>query len=235
MISMASSSSQRDPIVLTGEYIECSRVVYRALNIIYFVGVDDFEDWDTNTWSFVIDFAKKWDISMIRSLIVQELRYIALQPDKYKNVAWDLLVLSLKLGKSFLASQFFEWKDESNWSDAVYRSDGISLGDGWTEKVPFSAVVDRKDPSDLPDFQESCQGGAFDLGAGSYPHFLRLPPTVVWIILRAQHLATQGDQPPASETYKRLLVQACKSQAARIVADRRSRESPMRTRRNETK
>jgi hypothetical protein len=35
MISMAQSLTQRDPIILTDQYIECSRIVKMALDIVY--------------------------------------------------------------------------------------------------------------------------------------------------------------------------------------------------------
>lgn len=71
---MAHCSTQRDPIILTHQYVECSQVVKRTLDIIYTLNVGETEQQDANTLMYVIDFANKWDIAMITDLVQKEVR-----------------------------------------------------------------------------------------------------------------------------------------------------------------
>ena len=69
MISMAQSSPQRDPIIFTDEYVECSRIVKMALDIIYTLKVDEFGESLARSYMYVVDFGKKWDIDLLPSVI----------------------------------------------------------------------------------------------------------------------------------------------------------------------
>ena len=68
------SSTQRDPIVLTDQWIGCSQVVKTALDMIYTCRLDEIGDFNFNTYLYVVDFAQKWDIGMISTLMGNQFR-----------------------------------------------------------------------------------------------------------------------------------------------------------------
>jgi len=74
MISMAMSSTQKDPIVLTDQWVECSQVVKTALDMIYTSKLNEIGQENYNIYLYVVDFAQKWDIGMISTLMGNQFR-----------------------------------------------------------------------------------------------------------------------------------------------------------------
>lgn len=54
------SPQQQEPINVTDQWIECSRVIKRALDIIDTLEVGATGGGNTNLLAYVIDFAQKW-------------------------------------------------------------------------------------------------------------------------------------------------------------------------------
>jgi hypothetical protein len=213
MISMAQSSTQRDPIVFTGEWVESSRIVKMALDIIYTLEMEDLDETSARTYMYVVDFAKKWDIDLISNVIGKAVRRAL----KVKGCAsLELLLLSLKLNNNDLASLSFA-ADGQEWPEDA--EDGSEPG-----PHTDSAGLDRQSSTRLPlNYQSECfpcfpggeisfGGPTLDLGASWHQDFLQIPPTIVWIILKSQHLAAH-DKTPAKDHFKRLMDNACKHPA----------------------
>lgn len=188
MISMAQFANQQNTIIFTDQWMECSRVVERVLDIVYTLEVGELDGHDTNTLLYVSDFAQKWDISMISNLMVKEIRMwikVSYCP------AFDLLQLALKLGRNELSAEVMSAGSKQTWlanHDHKDESQRASL-DG-----PFVVLLPPNYQSETisPDNVSNPYGGdMFDLGVMPHQCFLKLPPTVVWAMLRAQNMSDQ--------------------------------------------
>lgn len=71
MIGLAKSSSQRDPITLSHQYVEHSLVVSAAFDIIYDREINSFSH--RNTLFHVVEFARNWDIPVIFKVMLKEI------------------------------------------------------------------------------------------------------------------------------------------------------------------
>jgi len=213
MISMAQSATQRDPIVLTGEWVESSRIVKMALDIIYTLEMEDIDETSARTYMFVVDFAKKWDIDLISKVIRKAIQATL----KVKGcAALELLLLSSRLNDNSLATLAFAAHGE-NWPADVTDTSGpgpntdtAGLDENSPRLLPLCYQSEHL-PS-FPGGERSFGGVPFDLGASWHQDFLQIPPTIVWIILKSQHLAAH-DKTPAKDHFKRLMDNACKHPA----------------------
>jgi hypothetical protein len=219
MISMAHCSTQRDPIILTHQYVECSQVVKRALDIIYTLNVGGTHHQDANTLMYVIDFANKWDIAMIIDLLQKEVRRRT-EKEVNRQIAdpsfpmFDHLRLALKLKDYKLACDVFASNKKSTWENEDLNNEPghlpletISL-DHIGPVLP-SNVVDEEPVENFANSTLSNGGDMHDLGGSYYPYFLTIPLPIVYIILRAQHLAAhkQGHQ---AGHFRALMKKACR-------------------------
>jgi hypothetical protein len=121
MIALADSSSQRDSIQLTDTEMEESEIVKRALDIIYNV---EFE-FSSNQYccdivSLIIDFANKWEISMITNLIQKDLFMDAKGKDGPSYPSHCFLI-ALKLRRNELACIFLERGEKEGWFEEDFR------------------------------------------------------------------------------------------------------------------
>lgn len=207
MIAIAQSSTQRDPIVFTNQWVECSRVVKRALDIIYTSEVDEIDEDNLNSNMYVVDFARKWDITVIRTLMANQIR---LSATKDKSPAFELLLISLKMNDNALAASAFGSRDREMWLGHEYAwiCEPAGLDDAEVVLPPnYQSEPYSRRPS--RDAKENPKGGdIFDLGASAYEWSIQLPPTVTWIILRSQHLSVHSRN-PAQEHFKRLMDLYC--------------------------
>jgi len=64
----------RDLIVLTDQWVECSQVVKTALDMIYTSKLNEIGQENYNIYLYVVDFAQKWDIGMISTLMGNQFR-----------------------------------------------------------------------------------------------------------------------------------------------------------------
>ena len=210
MISMAQSSPQRDPTIFTDEYVECSRIVKLALDIIYTLEVDYIGEVLARSYMYVVDFGKKWDIDLLSSAIGKAIR-ASLRIDPEDGPHLEFMLLAWKMNDNRLASLAFE-ANADEWPETHADEPGI---------VPMEKTsVDKSGEARLPlnfrseeiaTFAGDCQsfgGTMFDLGASYHQHFLQIPPTIVWIILKSQHLSAH-DKTPAKDHFKRLMDNAC--------------------------
>lgn len=228
MIAMAQSSSQRDPIVFTDKWVECSRVVKSALDIIYSSVVGEITEDNINSHLYVLDFARKWDITIIPILMGN---YVRLAVTKNGCLAFELLIVSLKMKDNDLATIAFgatdreEWNQEQDFYPAPTESTELD-DDSMTVLPP------NYESAPYPEYdclEDSHGGDIFDLGASSLQWFLRLPPTVVWIILRSQHLVSKDHKdlrPQKVAKYfgdlMNTICKFCPAQQCRNQADIRS-------------
>jgi hypothetical protein len=190
MIALAKSSSQRDPIHLTDTTFEREEIIERALDMIYTLDFDyDSDDHDLELVLCVIEFAKKWEISLITDIIRKDLERVINSKDG-PIYHFDSFLIALKLDNHKLAASYVKMAGKDGWFDAK-TDDGNDLED-WG---PFNFTTEHF-LSDTPKAALSQNHPLLDiaidkksiLGQIPHDHFLCIPPTVVWVILRAQGL-----------------------------------------------
>jgi len=190
MIALAKSSSQRDPIHLTDTTFESGETIERALDIIYTLDFDyDSDEYDVKVVRCVIEFAKKWEISLITDIIRKDLERDINSKDG-PNYHFDYFLIALKLDNHNLAASYVKIAGKDGWFDnrMVESSDVQDWG--------YHSFTTEHLPSDTPKAALSQKHPLLDIVIdktfilGQIPHdlFLCIPPTVVWIILRAQGL-----------------------------------------------
>jgi len=209
---MAQSSPQRGPISLTDEFVECSRIVKLALDIIYTLEVDRIDEQYATTYMYVVDFAKKWEIGLISIAISKAIR-ASLKDVRSGTI--EMMLLAWKLNDNGLASLAFavnndEWPanpgNDDECSEIPCEATAIEMEDE-DKRLPLDYQSE-----DFPPFDGGAQsfgGVTFDLGACYHQYLLQITPTIVWIILKSQHL-TAHDKIPVEDHFKRLMDNACK-------------------------
>lgn len=240
MISMATTASQRDPIVLTDPNVEHSLVVKEVLDIIYNHQVDALSVYAwANLYLYVVEFAKKWEMSMITDFIRKELS-MDMKDDNHAFRAFDFLLVALNLGDNSLAAQCYEAMRSESWAaydprhvdgevgfasdDQPYAADKSEFEE--EDGLPIQYLDDSPafkltDNNPLAVTPNSCFG---HLGAMPYSWFLRLPPTVAWIIHRA-NTHYQFGLGSGKDIFKELLDLECESSSSdtwQTAADNRS-------------
>ena len=231
MISLANSSSQRDPVNLTDPLMENSDVVLQVLDIIYTLGIsaDTIED-DVDLVKYAIDFARKWEMTMVIDIIHKELSRI-IDSKTGTSSHFEHFLVALHLGDNDLAADMYagcgdeEWEGSADdgielplirdcWSSSDGSTPGLSDNDDKAHEEDKHYLSDKRS-ADL--FRKdghvtSLGGDIFNMGRIPYGAFLQIPPTVVWIILRAQEIATlMPEEGQAKEHVQALLNRACES------------------------
>jgi len=190
MIALAKSSSQRDPIHLTDTTFEREEIIERALDIIYSLDFDfDSGKYDLEVALSVIEFAKKWEIALITDFIRKDLERDLNSKDG-PNFFFDHFLIALSLERHDLAAAYLKIVGKSGWLDA-----NTDKSNDLVDWVKFDFKTERF-LSDTPKAALSQKHPLLDiaidrksiLGYIPHDHFLCIPPTVVWIILRAQGL-----------------------------------------------
>jgi hypothetical protein len=232
MIALASNFSQRDPIKLTDPLLEHSYVIEQILDIIYSVSIDaetiiDYVD----VVKFTIDFARKWEMSMITDIIRKELLRV-IDSKSGASSHFEHFLVALHLGENAIATSMYmacqrkeEWSgDASGWKTTGY--DNGTLG-----KADNSGVVHYHSDKKAAGLYGVNSGSAaplsgdvFNFGIMPYHVFLDLSPTVVWIILRAQEIGKMKTK-SVNCAIQELLDMACKCLSDTIqgyIAENRS-------------
>jgi hypothetical protein len=80
MAGMAQDRSQKGPLELTDEYVEHSLVIEAALDVLYNQEVASFKD--DKLYHHVIEFGRKYDMSIITKTISNQLRVHATSSTK---------------------------------------------------------------------------------------------------------------------------------------------------------
>ena len=220
MIALAKSLTQQDPIYLTDATLEREKIVKRALDLIYTLGFDYVSDeYDPEIVSCVIKFAKKWEISLITDIIRKDLDR-AIKSKIGPNHPFDYFLIALSLADHELAAAYFKLAEKDGWlpKDNVWVGGDISVETGYLSDTPKAALSQKHPLLDIHIDKK------FTLGQIPHVDFLSIPPTVVWIILRAQSL--EGKTEISSEdVVKQLLDLACTSQSGshedseRLISD----------------
>ena len=208
MISLANSSSQRDPINLTDPLMENSDVVLQVLDIVYTLGIsaETIED-DVDLVKYAIDFARKWEMTMVIDIVHKELSRI-IDSKTGTSSHFEHFLVALHLGDNDFAAEMYAGCEDEEWEggagdglDKAHEEDKHYLSD------KRSADLFRKDGLVI-----SLGGDIFNMGRMPYGAFLQIPPTVVWIILRAQEIAAlMPEEGAAKENVQVLLNRACES------------------------
>ena len=231
MISMAATSSQRDPIILTDTNVEHSRVIKEALNIIYYLRVDADEAHDrASLYLYVIEFAKKWEVSMITDFIGREISR-CIEGGKKQWQSFNFLLLALRLGDNSLAAKCCNKMGEAEWipvEPKITQKDETNQERYPTEKWEFEERHGLPIPylNDRPVHQLTKNnplaatpgGSCIDLRVIPYDSFLQLPPTVAWIILHAS-IGHEPGSGSIENKVKQLLDLACESASTSPMVD----------------
>jgi hypothetical protein len=211
MISLASSTSQRDPIRFTDAKLEDGAILESALDIMYTLDFDfDSNKCDVDGIRLVIDFAKKWEVSVIPDFIRRNLAR-----DVYRKggpkFSFDKFLIAFHLGDNELVADYYhiEAEEAKATPPQAAGTPHASLWHDWNPAYYLSdtpkATLTRKHP-----LLNVIGDGAFNLGSMPHQNFLCIPPTVVWIILRTQELEGKVGG-STRENMKQLLDMACES------------------------
>lgn len=232
MISMATTTSQRDPIVLTDPNVEHSLVVKEVLDIIYSLEVHALTAWESsNLYLYVVDFATKWEMNMVTGLFGRELmRYIEVEKEAWRS--FGFLLLALRLGDNSLAAKCCNEMDRVEWCQAQPTSSPEDEGDNqeyFAEKwefeeddgLPINYLNDRPSHQLTKNnpLAATLGGNLLDIRVMAYDDFLRLPPTVAWIILHAS-IGHEPGSGSIENKVKQLLDLACESASTSPMVDR---------------
>ena len=165
----------RDLIVLTDQWVECSRVVKTALDMIYTCKLNEIQQENYTTYLYVMDFAQKWDIGAIPTLIGYGFREAI---TRQECCAFELLLIALKLGDNKLASLAFGSESRERWpaGDLDWNAEGPELGDEG-DLCMLPPNYQNKGIYSLPDLEFPPHGGdIFNLGASPMHGSLSFPP-----------------------------------------------------------
>jgi len=205
MLSMPSSTAQRDAIHLSDEMLEYSWVLEALLGVVYSLDMKFVEG--IVRASLVLDLAEKWDFLHVRPLISGKVLQSTFIAD---NPLADEFELSLKLRDPKLASAVLLEHFDICWAGPSEEQEDSS---------PFSSSdVQRRYDECSPNLNNAFQYGSigerlFDLGTWGYDRFLRTPPTAIWSLLHAMHVGTtqkaKYDVNKVSKEFERVLTLAC--------------------------
>lgn len=203
MISMATTTTQRDPITFTDENIEVGVVIRIFLDTTR-TWVLDVEDRATaNSNLHLIDFAIKWECQPILDTVERNLK-LELAPHA-NSAMFDLFLMSIKISKYELAGQCLKrislWKAEDT---SFEMHDRLSRDFASDHSLPLVKG-------------ESIDGASvFDLSASDTQTFLSIPPIIVCVLLRASRLAREdirGNIPfndKLGDHFVKIMREACK-------------------------
>jgi len=189
MIALAKSSAQQNPIYLTDKTLERQRIVKQALDIICTLNFDYASDeYGIEVVQCLIEFAKKWEISLITDIIRKDLDR-AIQSKVGPNYPFERFLLALKLEAHELAAAYFKLAEKDGWlpglewcMDWCMDWRNAEVATDCLSDTPKAALSQKHPLLDI-EIDKS-----FTLGQIPHDHFLCIPLTVVWIILRAQGL-----------------------------------------------
>ena len=214
MISCAQSSSQRDIIHLTDQFVEHSQVIKVTLNILYHRGITSFRN--ERLYQHVIEFARKWEIPVVLETISKELRLQANYPKAFKLII-RMFRLSINLGEH----------------DVIIAVIKAWSGKSWGTNTSPSNSTNKPDhtffPATTPTLPEPTIEGAllkyiegapiFELGGWPFATFFELPLPLIWAILRAGQLAKGRHTDAMATELKKVLDLMCTSEYPHIVGD----------------
>ena len=168
MISMATTTTQRDPITFTDENIEVGVVIRIFLDTIHTWVLDVGDRATANSNLHLIDFAIKWECQPILDMVERDLK-LELAPDA-NSAMFDLFLMSIKISKYELAGQCLKrislWKAEDT---SFEMHDRLSRDFASDHSLPLVKG-------------ESIDGASvFDLSASDTQTFLSIPPIIVCV------------------------------------------------------
>jgi hypothetical protein len=225
MIALANTSNQRDPIYLTDPAVEHSEVIEEALDIIYTLNFSNaLVGDDPSLVNYVVDFARKWEILMVIDIIRKEMAWDP-RGILSSNAHFESFLLAIRMKDNELAAKRYVnsghnvWLDETDDYKSNYERSREVNCDGSVGKGKRGTDRDLTEHylSDIPAsgllgddqlLRSPGDGGVFDLGHIPYVDFLCIPPTVLWIIARAQR--SNKNRYEVGQDIHRLLDLACR-------------------------
>jgi hypothetical protein len=170
MISMATSTAQRDHITFTDETMETARVIKMFLDAIYKGSVDGVGDTHrTAKISKLIVFARKWECEAVLHMIDREIRA---NVTSSRRDLLDQFEMAVQMEQYELAGDCLKYRPGMKW--------------GNTEPGDIELGNQAKSAGEL---QELGGVSVFDLAAMSHQSFVALDPSVAWALLRSTRLA----------------------------------------------
>jgi hypothetical protein len=188
MISMATSTTQQNPVTFTDDKFEVGIVIRLFLDAVYTGVVDDFANTDNvNSTMYVIDFARTWECQWLLNAVERCVDFNLSKLDEtecpdYDN--FDLFRIAVKLERYELAGACIRAKSGLVWNDEIKTLSSDTLSPNFTSAQPVRA---------LSDLQPIEGASVFDLSAGPCTILLELPPNVAWALLRSNHIANTKD------------------------------------------
>jgi len=202
MIHLAKSSTQRDPITLSHQYVEHSLVVKAALDIIYDREIASFDE--CNTLLYVIEFARKWDISVINKVMMKE---VQLQCSVSKHL-FTMFFIAIELADHDTIATVVKMMSTGYWGDVDIRTPLDS------NILPYGSI-NMLEP--CPEALECAivRGTSIgDLGGWSWELFSETPKPILWAMLRARQAAQTDEKvirsARVSYEMKKVLSEMCK-------------------------
>ena len=185
MISMATSSIQRDTITFTDDNFEVGVVIRSFLDGVYSSSMEDCTNYlKVNSTMYVIDFARKWECQVVLNMIELVVKLNLGGREGIKEFDFDsldLFLLAVKLERYQLAGDCLRDRKSSHWgNDEVASLNDTSLSPNVRSD---QQVTGWDDLDSIPEVS------VFDLSASHYRDFLQVPPNIVWALMRANRLA----------------------------------------------
>jgi hypothetical protein len=197
--------------------LEHSSIIEIILDAIYLSEINGCKD--ITTAYRVINLAQKWECLHVLKLLKRDLALQSLALSLNGPRA-DHFRLALKLGDYHLMGLLFQRE-----RDATVRLEGVSgLKQGSDGILPLrDEDVDRLYDTPSTGFlgtselqgDMTLESPMYELGGLGYTEFLRLPPTVVWALLRSTYFARRAccevsiDMDQMSKQFEGLLHKAC--------------------------
>jgi len=201
---------KRAPIELSDPMLEHSWALEPLLDIVY-NGDTSLID-EMRRTRLVLDLADKWEFAQARALIRG-----AVSTRVFTEAGgWSIkanLSLCIRLEDPKLVAACIRAYRNETWSSSRSKKPEPN------RDLPFSSASLR------PTYDEAAPGltsfgplkgsEVLDLGSWGYKGFLKIPPTIVWAMLRATNLATTKlatvDQQEVAVIFEELITLACES------------------------
>ena len=209
-IPNAGPDPKRAPIKMSDPMLEHSWALEPLLDIVYTMNSGVLSD--APRTHLVLDLADKWEFAQARVLIhaaVSTRIFTGAGPWTYEQT----LKLCIRLKDVKLAAACMTASRNEIWSVPHSTKPEPNLD------LPFSkdSIQQNYDEvaPELTSFGPLKGSQVLDLGSWGYKGFLKIPPTIVWAMLRATNLATTRlatvDQQEVSVIFEELITLACES------------------------
>lgn len=165
---MATSSTQRNPIIFTDEIFEVGRVIRLFLDAIYDGSIEGIND-DAQIIIILglIKFAEKWECQTIFDMFDQRIRLSLLGSEDVLD-SLDQFLIAVEMKRFELAGRMLRIRPSQQWDvPKAQSSTGFKRG---------NVIGDHS---------------VFDLSATSFPFYVSVEPEIAWALLRSSLVAKE--------------------------------------------